>query len=266
MADMDGDGVLDGASGELRMQLHAAMQAAQSVIRMRAQRAEAEAKRDVERARELQRQLDAEKAVARAELAPVGAASWWDQAQPGDVARVYEQAVAWRDVDPAARAAEERIRNELRDRYDIDVLETSADPTVVRAALERSEDLREQSAAERREAERDRDDALGYMTEADLLTLEADSSEASEAQRLRTEADLAEVDANLAWDSSERRDAHATALSQAGHAEAAAAWKQADVDQARNPREAVAAGKRKSPKARAAAAAQPTRQNERAGR
>ena len=52
-----------------------------------------------------------------------------------DVARAYETVVTFLDEDQAAPDAESRIRQELRERYDVEVLETGADPAVVRATL-----------------------------------------------------------------------------------------------------------------------------------
>jgi len=264
MADIDGDGVLDAAVGELRMQLYAANRAAQAVIRLREEHAEAAKRRELEKERELQRQLAAEQAIARAELAPVSSTSWWNQAEPADVARVYERAIAWRDVDPEARTAEERIRNELRERYNIEVQETAADPIALRSAIEYANALRDDAADERLQADRDRQTAVAFMAEADGLELAAEGIERRESTRELVD-ELADG-AALSWDSAERRDAHAAELERAGHLEAAAAWKQADLDQAKHPREAIARGAKKSPKARAGATAQPARQAERGAR
>ena len=111
-------------------------------------------RRDLEKARQLQAQLDAQRVAARAELAPVHESSSWDQAQVRDVARAYETAVAFRDEYQAARDAESRIREELRERYDGEVLETGADPAVVRATLvDRDTERVERQAAQARDGQ-----------------------------------------------------------------------------------------------------------------
>ena len=135
MAELQADGVFEEAEGNIRQQLMAAAQLARSAVQARQDAAQRATRRDLEEARQLQVQLDAQRVAARAELAPVHNASWWDQAQVRDVARAYETAVTFRDEDQAARDAESRIRQELRERYDVEVLETGADPAVVRATL-----------------------------------------------------------------------------------------------------------------------------------
>ena len=118
----------------MRQALMGAAQLARTATQARRDAAERATRRDLEEARQLQAQLDAQRVAARAELAPVHESSWRDQAQVRDVARAYETAVTFRDEDQAARDAESRIHQELRERYDVEVLETGADPAVVHNA------------------------------------------------------------------------------------------------------------------------------------
>lgn len=262
---MDGDGVSDAASGELRVALMTAAQVAQTVARARRQAIQDATSRSLEQARTVQAEVDAERAGARAELAGVHQSSWWDQASEQDVARVYETAVAWRENDDAAREAESRIRQELRDRYGIEVNETAADPATVRAQLEDPDRLQRAAEREREQAEADRSTAEVAQLQADLIGLDADESGDAEAGALRAEADELEAIAERSWDSAERREGHAAALERAGEGKAAAAWKQADVDQARHPKEALAAAGTRGKKPRGRGG-QPARQVERSGR
>lgn len=266
MADVQGDGVLDEAEGNMRMALMGASQLAQAATRARREAAERATRRDLEEARQIQARLDAERVAARAELAPVHQSSWWDQAQARDVARAYETAVTFRDEDQAARDAESRIRQELRDRYQIEVNETGADPSVVRASLAEQDGIRRDRELEQDQARDDQDLAAGLTVGAEALELGADLEDAQEAAALRELAADVEHDAELTWDSAERREAHVAGI-QPGETQpvAAAAWKQADVDNARHPREAVASGKTRSRKSRVASAA-PGKQIERDGR
>ena len=103
----------------------------------------------------------------------------------------------------------------------------------------------------------------GITIEAEVLELSADLEDAAEAEGLRDRAAEAEHDAELSWDTAERRDQHIAGI-EAGTEQptVAAAWKQADVDNARHPREAVQGRKAKSPRARTKATA-PGRQIER---
>ena len=148
--------------------------------------------------------------------------SWWDQAQMRDVARAYETAVTFRDEDQAARDAESRIRQELRERYDVEVLETGADPAVGRATLVDRDAERVERDERQAQARDDQALAAGLVVGAEVLEVSADLADADEAQDLR---DL-EHDAELSWDSAERRELHVEGI-------------KAGPDQARDPREAV---------------------------
>jgi colicin import membrane protein len=167
--------------------------------------------------------------------------------------------------------SESRIRQELRERYDVEVLETGADPAVVRAALVYRDADRAERDERQAQARDDQDLAAGLFVGAGVLEVSADLADAEEAQDLRNLAasleQTVEHDAELSWDSAGRREAHVEGI-KAGADQAAAAteWKQADVDQARHPREAVQGGRRgKSPRTRVVASA-PDRQLGREGR
>ena len=188
-----------------------------------------------------------------------------------DVARAYETAVTFRDEDQAARDAESRIRQELRERYDVEVLETGADPAVGRATLVDRDAERVERDERQAQARDDQALAAGLVVGAEVLEVSADLADAEEAQDLRDLAsgleDAVEHNAELSWDSAERRELHVEGI-KAGtdQAAAATAWKQADVDQARHPREAVQGGRRgKSSRARVHAST-PDRQISRDGR
>ena len=267
MAELQADGVFEEAEGNIRQQLMAAAQLARSAVQARQDAAQRATRRDLEEARQLQAQLDAQRVAARAELAPVHNASWWDQAQVRDVARAYETAVTFRDEDQAARDAESRIRQELRERYDVEVLETGADPAVVRATLVDRDTERAERDERQAQARDDQDLAAGLVVGAEVLEVSADLADAEEAQDLRDLAAGVEHDAELSWDSAQRRELHVEGI-KAGpdQAATATAWKQADVDQARHPREAVQGGRKgKSPRTRVPAST-PDRQIGRDGR
>ena len=271
MAELQADGVFEEAEGNMRQALMAAAQLARTATQARHDVAERATRRDLEEARQLRAQLDAQRVAARAELAPIHESSWWDQAQVRDVARAYETAVTFRDEDQAARDAEARIRQELRERYDVEVLETGADPAVVRATLV-DRDTERADRDERQAQARDHQDlAADIVVGADVLEATADLADAEEAQDLRdlgvSVEEAVEHNAEMSWDSAERSELHVEGIT-AGpdHAAAATAWKQADVDQARHPREAVQGGRKgKSPRTRVPAST-PDRQIGRDGR
>ncbi|MET3768642.1 hypothetical protein ABIB15_001324 [Marisediminicola sp. UYEF4] len=95
---------------------------------------------------------------------------------------------------------------------------------------------------------RDEDLAGGLLVGAEVLEVPAELAEAEEAQELRDLAADVEHVAKLSWDSAERRELHVVGI-KAGpdQAAAAAARKQADLDQARHPRGAVIGRRAESP-------------------
>lgn len=263
MAEIQGDGVLDEFEGNMRQALMGSAQAARSALQLRMDAAQSATRRDLEEARRLQGQLDAQAAAARAELAPVFESSWWDQTQVRDVARAYETAVTFRDEDQAARDAESRIRQELRDRYDVEVLETGADPAVVRATLVDQDAQRREREDLQAQARDDQELAAGLIVGAEVLEASAVVIDAEEAASLRELG----ADVELSWDSAERRELHVQGIQDGPESEvAAAAWKQADVDQARHPREALQTGRKGKTSRPRVPASTPARQLGRDGR
>ena len=251
----------------MRQARMAAAQLARTAAQSRQDAAQRAVRRDLKDARQLQAQLDAQRSAARAELAPVHESSWRDQAQVRDVARAHETAVTFRDEDQAARDAASRIRQELRERYYVEVLETSADPAVVRATLVDRADERAERDERQAQARETQDLAARLVVGAEVLEVSADLADAEEAQELRDLAADVEHNAELSWDSAERRELHVEGI-KAGpdQAAAATAWKQADVDQARHPREAVKGGRKGKSSRPRVPASTPDRQIGRDGR
>src|SRR3954453_2199771 len=114
------DGINEALAGALRISLTAAAHAAERLARSREQAARDARAAGEHEAHELQARLGAERAAARAALAPVAREAWWQRAGVDEIARAWETAQAWRDQDPDARQAAERIHEQLRDRYGID--------------------------------------------------------------------------------------------------------------------------------------------------
>lgn len=69
-------------------------------------------------------------------LAPVQKDQGWEAAQPKDIAQVHALAEAWRDHDPTALAAAERIRTEVRSRYGIDTHDVETDAAYLESGIE----------------------------------------------------------------------------------------------------------------------------------
>ncbi|WP_188484815.1 hypothetical protein [Cellulomonas carbonis] len=92
-----------------------------------------------QQARELASRLAAERSAARLELAEVYRAQWWDQATPDQISHAHQVARAWSGEDPEAVRAEQRIRDEVRTRFGVDVDDAHGVPAAVRAAVERAD-------------------------------------------------------------------------------------------------------------------------------
>ena len=136
MAD-EHDGIDEALEGMLRIGLATAGRVAEVAARAREQAARDARAASEAQAGELAGRLQAERAAARAQLAPVDRTDWWQQARPEDIAGVWETARSWQQLDPVAERAAGRIRREVADRYGIDVDAPGGDPAAVRDALAR---------------------------------------------------------------------------------------------------------------------------------
>ena len=221
----------------MRTAMAAAAQIAQRVMRALEQRQREVQAASEQRAAELRARFDAERAAARAVLAPVGREEWWATAQPEQIASAYETAHAWEKFDPEARAAADRIRDEVGVRYGVDP-----------SALDRTEQLRREAADERAEARLD--EAAAVAAGVDVA---ADISERGEADTEYQVATRQRED--VLWDSAERRTDTASSLEGKASAEAVNVRMGIDKGQGRPPREAVAGAPKKATNARKTPAA-----------
>lgn len=151
------DGVDETFDGMLRFGLTGAGQMAEVYARHREQQARDARAASEQEARELGARLYAERAAARAQLAPVQRSEWWDQAQPDQVAQAWQTARAWEQHDPDAARAVDRIRHEVQDRHGIDVDELTGQRST--AGRDDAEAARLLAEAERAD-QTDRADAL----------------------------------------------------------------------------------------------------------
>lgn len=250
----------DGINEVFRSSTQIALTAA-GLFAERALRAREQARRNAQaasekEARELDRRLTAERSAARASLAPLQRDDWWDTATPDDLAAAWETARTWEDIDPDAQRTVERMRGELRARYDIDVDNLGADPAAVQEAIARREDELRRATDERAAAERD--DA-----EATLLLVGA---ERADADRHPEAANADRGDARVAYDSAERRRDLAASLEGVADEETVDARVVADTCQAEPATEAVAHEPRRAPTARRSRATAATRGPRRADR
>lgn len=241
----ESDGIEEAIEGISRVGLTVAGRVGEQLARAREQELRRAQAAEDQHARELQARYDAERAAARAQLAPVMDNRWWDTASGRDIERVHEAATAWKDHDPAARDAAAVIRDQVQRRYGFDVDNFGADEASVAAALAKAGRDREQAETERRAGRDENAQAVQLLTEADRedRDREHDVTEGNERPgALREEA-------GIKYDSAERRQELAASLEGVPDREAVEARLSADQDQGTPPSAAVAKGPVRNPKA-----------------
>lgn len=252
------DGIEEAFEGQMRVLITAAGQAGERIARAREESLRRSQAASEQEARELTSRLAAEQRAARAELAGVYRAEWWDRATPEEVGRTYQVARAWSREDPEAARAVDRMRDELRTRYDVDVERSGVDPVIVQAAMQRAERDRAQGEAERSRAVAENAEALRLLEHAAQeeerveRARAAAEHEADPAERARALAEAeqreaivasAQADSQPLYDSAERRSATARDLEARGvDRDVIATRVRADVSQAKQATEAVRAG------------------------
>ena len=134
MSESDGmDDVLDGG---MRQSLMIASRIAETLARRRQESQRQQEHQDAQAAHEAQARLAAERSAAHAALAPVEKDQWWDKAQPNDIATAHAVAEGWKDHDPTALAASEKIRQEVLTRYGIDTHDVGADAAYLESGIQ----------------------------------------------------------------------------------------------------------------------------------
>lgn len=166
MSMQDSDGIDEALQGVTHVAMTAAARVGEQLARMREQQARDAQAGSEQAAREQAARMTAEREAARASLTPVHRQEWWDTATAEDVTKAYTTAKAWSEVDPEAVRAEQRIVEEVRNRYGVDVA-GGGEPAAVAEAVERAGRARAQAAEQRGAAGGDRAEAVGLMATAD---------------------------------------------------------------------------------------------------
>ena len=229
------DGINEALAGTLRVSLTVAGQLAERSARAREQAARDARAHSEQHARELQARLDAERAAARAALAPVAREEWWQRAEPDDIARAWETAQAWRELDPRStagrRAHPRRAPRSLRHRH-----ERSARRSRRRARRARGPRRAREGAGGQRAR------AIGEEAEATALLAGANRAEAAQnADRDHDRPDSERLDAGDHLAEAASREDLAAALEDVADSEAVEARVVAASNQARPAAEAVTA-------------------------
>lgn len=130
----ESDGIDEAIEGITRVGLTVAGRLGEQLSRAREQALRRTQAAEEQQARELQARFDAERAAARAQLAPFTDERWWDTANSRDIERVHATATAWKAHDPAAQDAATTIQEQLERRYGVNVDDLRADEASVTAA------------------------------------------------------------------------------------------------------------------------------------
>ncbi|ABK05865.1 hypothetical protein Arth_4224 (plasmid) [Arthrobacter sp. FB24] len=177
MSESDGiDEVLDGG---MRQSLIIASRIAETLARRRQESQRQQEHQDAQAAHEAQARLTADRSAAHAALAPVNRDQWWDKAQPHDIATAHAVAEGWKDHDPTALAASEKIRQEVFTRYGIDTRDIGAGDAYLEsgirtAATEKArQSALERSQEETRTAAVEHEKAMGLLAAARVEELRA---------------------------------------------------------------------------------------------
>lgn len=156
----EADGMDEAVDGAMRTGLMVAARIGEQLARMREEEQRNIAAAEEQRARQLQERFDAQRAAARAQLAPTARDDWWDKATPEMIQQAHQTATAWKAYDPEAARASEHIRGQVQARYGIDVNNTGADEASVSAALNRAQQARTEAENERSNASAARTDEV----------------------------------------------------------------------------------------------------------
>jgi hypothetical protein len=200
----EADGMDDAVDGAMRTGLMVASRIGEQLARMREEEQRNVAAAEEHRARQLQERFDAQRAAARAQLAPAGRDDWWDKATPQMIEQAHQTATAWKAYDPEASHAAETVREQVQTRYGIDVNNTGADEASVSEALARAQQTRSEADSERTKAARTDDVVAG----------------AAVAGANRQDVAAQKAQAEPAYDSPERRQQLAESLEGKGDREA----------------------------------------------
>lgn len=156
----ESDGIDETVEGGFRAGLMAAARIGEQLAKMREEQQRSIQQAEETRARELQDRFNAAQAAARAQLDPLSRDEWWDKATPDMIERAHETAEAWKGYDPVAAEHAGTIRDQVQQRYGIDVNDTGATEQNISSAVTKAESARQQAENERSTAAAARGDEV----------------------------------------------------------------------------------------------------------
>ena len=132
----ESDGIDEVVDGSLRQSLMAAARLGETLARMRQESLRRREEQDFQSRQDVRRRVETERSAMQGVLGPVQKDEWWDHARPHDIAQAHSLAEGWKDYDPQALTAAERIRNEVFRRYGIDTHDVGADTAYLESGIE----------------------------------------------------------------------------------------------------------------------------------
>lgn len=174
----ESDGMDDVVDGGLRQSLMIASRIAETLARKRQESQRQQEHADSQAAHEAAARLAAERSAAHAVLAPVEKDQWWDKAQAFDIATAYAVAEGWKDHEPTALTASERIRQEVLRRYGIDTHDVGADTAYLESGIHTVtvEKARQEAEAKARQAAAEHEKAMQLLAAARAEELRAQAA------------------------------------------------------------------------------------------
>ena len=165
----ESDGIEEALESSVRMAVMVGARVGSEIARARDEQLREQRRLDERAAAQLAQRFEAKKQTALAELSQVHRPDWWDRAhldgKAAQIGQTYATARAWAPEAEEAARAERRMREELRERYGIDLDHT--DPRTVTAEVEAWRQRLEEQR--RQEADRQRTTETGERAEAALL-------------------------------------------------------------------------------------------------
>ncbi|MGP5725396.1 hypothetical protein ACTXOR_06370 [Arthrobacter rhombi] len=150
---MSEEGIEDVVEGLLRQSMTAAAQLGEQLARARQKIMQKAEQRSEQQNIEVQRQIAADRAAMRAAVVPVSQDEWWKTAKPEQITQAHLLAEAWKDHDPEALAASEKISTEVTKRYGIDTDDLQGDGAYMQDMIAVKQMAEEQQRVAREHAE-----------------------------------------------------------------------------------------------------------------
>lgn len=250
----ESDGIHEVLQGQGRVLIAVAGHVGEALARAREQQLRETAAADTESARVMQQRLDAERAAARASVAPVAQAGWADHASPEQVVEAWQTTTQWSGSDPAIDDARRSLHDWGKERG-VDLEALNADVEAVRAALaDRAKGMHEAARAPGEDHEGSAYLELAAIELEDALDAYADGRPA-DGEDLEAVSHEHDDMGEALYDSADRRrDLAATLVGRGIETEAVNARVLADTSAAAPIAEAAASGTKSRGPAKAAAA------------